>query len=313
MREYLTRHKNIRTQIRAVNYHGVQDKGTAAQFLPDSLRDHPDYNLITLTLHSQSILLPIAQIEAYFLHAENHLSKQTTHLPNNTRRPYHRHPHRHNPPAATETPTAPTANGAPTTAHHRTTRKNTFPKCVKKFITVQPNNATTSLAPHKPSPQPHTDPPSASDPAHYSFHFELGHIHPQKLQYMATHNLAHGRPSIVNSTSPRLTCTGCLIGKKYRSPFHSHSRQAPRPANPHRHVRHPHTTLPPQQPLHDNLPRRRQPQLFASFHPTCALAALAIKTLLASVKRLYGHIVRHFTGETPKDYVSHDLRTYYAD
>ena len=71
--------------MRAVNYPGILDKGTAAQFLLDGLRDHPDYNPIALTLHAQSSLLPIEQIETHLLHAEKYLSRQTPHLANQAR------------------------------------------------------------------------------------------------------------------------------------------------------------------------------------------------------------------------------------
>ena len=57
--------------MRAVNYPGIQDKGTAAQFLLDVLSDHLDYNPISLTLHAQSSPLPTEQIESHPLRAEN--------------------------------------------------------------------------------------------------------------------------------------------------------------------------------------------------------------------------------------------------
>ena len=71
MLDYITSHKTIRTRMRAVNYPGIQDTGTAAQYLLDDLRDHPDYNPIAVTLHAQSSLLHVEQIETHLLRAEN--------------------------------------------------------------------------------------------------------------------------------------------------------------------------------------------------------------------------------------------------
>ena len=89
MYEYLDKHKELRERMYASNVPGIHTQGTAAQFLIDGLRDHPDFNPIALTLRAQSATLTNDQLEAQHLHAETYLHRQTTTHANGTRQ---RHP-----------------------------------------------------------------------------------------------------------------------------------------------------------------------------------------------------------------------------
>ena len=164
MHEYLSLHKNIRTRMRAVNYPGILDKGTAAQFLLDGLRDHPDYNPIALTLHAQSSLLPIEQIEAHLLHAENYLSRQTPHLANQARTSHPRPPRQHNPsPRGNRNARRPNHWRGKWCSYHGTPSHNTD-ECISKMREDAHHSALHQRYTNRPHPVLHT--PTLRSPTH---------------------------------------------------------------------------------------------------------------------------------------------------
>ena len=165
----------------------------------------------------------------------------------------------------------------------------------------------------RPRPRIHVDLPSTIRDYH-TWHLKLNHTHPSKIHYMAKNGLVPHMPKSLLRTPPKhFSCSGCAQGKSASAPFRRRQRTAAIGTHIHTDICGP---LP-----SDSLQGNRyfitfldegSRYLTVQCAPTKSAAASLIKAHITNIHLHTPHRVRFVTSDNAPEYLSNDLRNFYA-
>jgi len=147
---------------------------------------------------------------------------------------------------------------------------------------------------------------------YHKWHLRLGHLHPSRIHQLAIKGLVTGLPNTLKEPPPKITCTGCAVGKQVSAPFHSRPRIASLCSHIHTDICGPFRV----ESLDKNL-------YFATFidefsrylhvhiAPRKNLAAAYIKDFISHIHHTTPYRITDITMDNGREYFSKDLQTFY--
>ena len=148
---------------------------------------------------------------------------------------------------------------------------------------------------------------------YHHWHLKLNHAHPTKIHHMAKHHLVPNMPRSLLHSPPKLSCSGCAIGKMKAAPFRRHPRSAPVGSHLHTDICGPFpcTSLDGNKYFSTFLDEGSR-YLTVHCSPTKSAAASFIKTHIHHTHQHTPHVIRHITSDNAREYYSSDLKRLYA-